>query len=127
MFGKKTKEAPTDWVQEQSPVQAVCQIATGTIIDGSVKVTEANMRLDGQINGNVFCAGRLILSPQAQIHGNIDCLELVCEGKIIGNILARNGCALFRSAQVQGDIETKFLQVENGALLNGKVNMMSRE
>ncbi len=127
MFGKKTKEIPNDWVQEQSPVQAVCQIAAGTIIDGSVKVTEANMRLDGRINGNVFCAGRLILSPNAEIQGNIDCLELVCEGKIGGNVLARNGCALLRTAQIQGDVETKFLQVENGAILNGKINTINRE
>jgi cytoskeletal protein CcmA (bactofilin family) len=127
MFGKKTKEISSDWIQEQSPVQAVCQIAMGTIITGNVKVQEANMRLDGQIIGEVFCAGRLILSQNALIQGNIDCLELVCEGKIEGNILARNGCALLRTAQIYGDIETKFLQVENGAILNGKISSLSRQ
>ena len=126
MFRKAAKEAPTDWVQEQNDIKAVCQIAQGTVIEGVVKVQEANMRLDGEIVGNVFCAGRMLLSPTAVIRGNVECFDLISEGKIEGNVSAKNGIALLKTACLTGDIQCRFVQIENGAFFNGKSTMVDR-
>jgi len=120
MFRKAAKEGE---LQEQADFKSVCQIAAGTIIEGAVTVKEANMRLDGEINGTVYCAGRLLLSATARIKGDVTCFELISEGHIEGNIIAKNQIVMAKTAVIVGDIVCKTLQVETGALLNGKCTM----
>lgn len=120
MFRKATKEGEG---LEQADFKSVCQIAAGTVIDGAVSVKDANMRLDGEINGTVYCAGRLLLSATAKIKGDVTCFELVSEGQIEGQVTAKTQIILAKTAVILGDISCKNLQIEAGALLNGKCTM----
>jgi cytoskeletal protein CcmA (bactofilin family) len=127
MWPKKANKEPSiELSSEHTELKSVCLIALGTLIEGTVRVQEANMRLDGEIIGNVFCAGRIILSQTGQIKGDIDCLELVSEGKIEGNVNAKNVIILHKTAQVLGNIACKGLQIELGAYFKGNSTMSER-
>ena len=123
MFKKGNKDTDVLEMPQSADLKAVCQIAAGTIIEGAVNVKDANMRLDGEIIGTVFCAGKLLLSATAVIKGDVSCFELISEGKIEGNIMAKNAIVLLKTAHVQGDIQCKTLQIEAGARFNGQCSM----
>ncbi len=107
---------------QKLPISEVCTLALGSVIDGNVKVA-VNLRLEGEVKGNVVCGGRLVLSKTAIILGNVTCGDLICEGKINGDIIAKTGINILPTAEVNGDIQCTMLQIDNGASFNGKCTM----
>ena len=100
----------------------VCQLAHGTIIDGNIEVP-ANVRLEGTINGNIKCSGRLVMSKAAEINGDVDANELVSEGKVKGDVNVKKITVLQPTAVIVGDLKCESLQIENGAIFNGSCTM----
>jgi cytoskeletal protein CcmA (bactofilin family) len=96
------------------------KINEGTVITGDI-TAQTDIRLDGKILGNIHCASKVVIGPQAQISGHIKCNDLTIEGKIKGN-LEVNGILFFRStAMFEGDVKYKKLIVEEGAAISGSL------
>lgn len=116
MFGKGNKEelaaAPNN--------KELCVIAHGTTIEGDINIM-GNMRLDGVIKGNINSQGRVVMSAQAVITGNIVCLHIDTSGKIDGNITVSEKAHLRATAKIKGTIKYKKIQIEEGAIMNGQL------
>ena len=100
----------------------VCTLAKGTIIEGTLSVG-TSMRLEGKINGDVKCGGKLVMSPDATIIGEVNCQELESQGQIQGNIKSASNVLLHPTARIEGDIECTGLQIDGGAQFNGQCMM----
>ncbi|MCH2046059.1 MAG: polymer-forming cytoskeletal protein [Saprospiraceae bacterium] len=105
--------------KQQVPQNDVCNIAAGTVIEGDVKM-DVHARLEGKIYGNLICKGRLVMSKTAYVEGDVICIDLITEGKILGDITVSQSVLLKASAEVRGDLSYDRLQIESGAILNGK-------
>ena len=81
------------------------------------------MRIDGTLEGNLSCAGKLILGPKGLITGQIDCQNAVIEGSIDGIIRVKELLQVKESANITGEITTSKLLVQPGAIFNVKCNM----
>lgn len=99
-------------------------LATGTFLNGSIKADES-FRIDGKIEGNVECSGKIIVGPQAEIIGNIQCQNIDLFGKIDGNISASETASLKASVNFTGEIAAKFIEIESGAIFNGSCKMIN--
>ncbi|WMX12578.1 MULTISPECIES: polymer-forming cytoskeletal protein [unclassified Aureispira] len=121
MFGKNGNTPKNNSKSSTNTTSSleVCNIALGTTIEGSFKA-EANIRLEGSIYGNVSCSGRIVMSKNAYIKGDIICQNIVSEGKVEGNIVAKEKVHLFATAIVEGNIKYTKLQIEEGAIFNGQ-------
>lgn len=100
----------------------VCNIAAGTVIKGSFK-SNAHLRLEGNIFGNVKCSGRLVIAPSGSIDGDVECHTLVSEGKVQGNVLSSDLIHLQGTAQLYGDMVCGRLQIDEGATFAGQCTM----
>lgn len=100
----------------------VCNIALGTIIKGDLR-SENHIRLEGTVEGHVYCKGRLVLSDQGRITGNIECETAFIEGSVEGNMQVTTELHLSSTARVIGDVSCTALQVELGATLLGNCSM----
>jgi len=104
----------------------VCVLAAGSAVEGNVKIG-SNLRLEGEIKGDLACNGKLVLSKTAIVTGNIICSELLSEGKIHGNVIAKSFVSLSETAVLNGDIQCSQLQIDKGAIFNGKCIMLKKE
>jgi cytoskeletal protein CcmA (bactofilin family) len=111
--------------QRKSTVE-VCVLAAGSAVEGNVKIS-SNLRLEGEIKGDLACNGKLVLSKTAAVTGNIICSELLSEGKIQGNVVAKTFISLAETAILNGDIQCSQLHIEKGAIFNGKCTMLKTE
>lgn len=103
----------------------ICIFSEGTIIDGDIKVN-ANIRLEGVINGNITCNGRLVMSKTSEVYGHVSCDDLTSGGKIIGNINSAKAVELTYSATLEGDIQCSSIIIEKGASYNGTCTMLKK-
>lgn len=99
-------------------------IGAGTIINGDVHFC-GGMRIDGQIDGDVIAeAGKpstLVLSEKGSVNGSVSVTHLVVNGAIHGEVTASDYLELHAKASVKGDVHYKILEVQVGAVLNGRL------
>lgn len=103
-------------------VESACVIVKGTVIEGEFK-SKSDTRMDGTIIGNVTCDARMIIGPTARIEGNISTQQANISGTFTGDIQVKELLTLTSTAQVEGNVSAKDLAVEEGAMLNGDVQI----
>lgn len=98
-------------------------LASGTVVKGDIKAEE-DFRIDGKLEGNIECSGKVIIGPQAEIIGNIQCVNIDLMGRVDGNINISETASLKASVRFTGEILTKYIEIEPGASFNGTCKMM---
>lgn len=116
MFGKSRGSKP------QNKIDSL--IGAGTRIEGNVTFS-GGLRVDGEIKGNV-CAEKgdvstLVVSEQARIEGQIDVAHVMVNGTVIGPISASDSLELQPGARVTGDVEYHQLEMQQGAVVQGRL------
>ncbi|MDR1783259.1 MAG: polymer-forming cytoskeletal protein [Dysgonamonadaceae bacterium] len=99
-------------------------LAVGTYLKGDIKAEE-DFRIDGKLEGNIECAGKVVIGPQAEIKGNIQCQNTDLLGTIVGNITILETASLKSSVRYTGEIVAKYVEIEAGAMFNGTCKMMN--
>ncbi len=126
MFGKKKNDKPRKTLLREGQFATV--IGEGTIINGNV-VTEAGLRVDGRINGDIevsLVEGKsqeaiIAIGQNGWVQGNIRGERLLIAGTVNGNIEAADWVELNEGSKVNGDIRYKTLSIEPGASVAGKL------
>ncbi len=99
-------------------------IGAGTVIDGDISFS-GGMRIDGEVNGNVTAIpgkpSTLVLSEQGSVNGEVNVTHLVVNGEILGAVTASEYLELHAKARVTGDVNYKILEIQVGAILEGRL------
>ena len=82
-----------------------------------------NLRINGKFEGTLDTKGKLIVGNKADINANIIGENISVAGSITGNIKATKILQLDATARLMGDVETPRLVIEEGAIINGNVQM----
>jgi cytoskeletal protein CcmA (bactofilin family) len=111
---------------EETPIAGnVNRICDGTEIKGSVK-SSTDFRIDGKIEGNVQCEGKIIIGEKGYIKGEIVSKNMEISGKLEGTISVEGLLSLKSTAIVEGEITTGKLFIEVGAVFNGNCHMSKK-
>ncbi|MFZ5365098.1 MAG: bactofilin family protein [Patescibacteria group bacterium] len=99
-----------------------------TVIGHSIKIegdltSQGNIVVEGQVVGSVKTDKHLSVGQQAKVDAQVSAGEATVSGEVNGNITVTGKLELAGSARVNGDITVKVLKVEEGASINGKVEM----
>lgn len=98
------------------------RIVEGAKVIGEL-ITDSSIRIDGEVVGNITCAGKVLLGENALIKGNLNCNEAEIEGKITGDIKVDGLLTLREKAKVEGNISTSKIEIHQGAIFLGNCSM----
>jgi cytoskeletal protein CcmA (bactofilin family) len=116
MFGAKKGSTP------QSSIDSL--IGAGTRIEGNVIFT-GGLRVDGEVRGNISCEngqqGTLVISEKASVEGEVTVGHVVINGTVIGPVSASESLELLPSARVTGDVEYHQIEMQQGAVIQGRL------
>lgn len=107
MFDKKPKSY-TDLLGKTN------RIVEGTIIKGDI-ISQADFRLDGELNGNFQSSGKIVIGPAGSVTGDIICKNADIEGKFIGKIQVTEILNVKSKSSIHGEVICGKLAVEPGA------------
>jgi len=85
------------------------------------------IKIDGSIDGDLFCEDDVILGVSGHIKGNMTCNNAYIHGIIQGNISCKSTLTIENCGKVKGDILVKKLMISEGGVLDGKCTMISYE
>jgi len=107
-----------------SPEAIISIIGPGMNIVGDCE-TEGSIRIEGSIAGSVRAGKAVVVGEDAWVKGDIRTQDAVVSGKVTGTIVAGSRLEVKATSRIEGDVHACRLQLEEGAVLNGTVNMGS--
>ena len=96
--------------------------ASGCIIKGEI-IADNDVRIDGIVEGNVDCKGKVVVGPTGKVIGNIVCINAEVIGSLTGNMKVHETLTLQSSGKINGDIQTSVLVIQPSAVFNGSCTM----
>lgn len=101
-------------------------LGEGTEFNGLLSF-EGTVRIDGKFEGEVVSKDTLILGESAVMNAEVSIGIIIVRGKIAGNIVASKKIEIRSDGEVIGNIKTPLLFVEEGAILDGKCEMIKKD
>ena len=96
-------------------------LGRGARIRGRV-AGDGNLRIEGQIEGEVTIGGDLTIEDGASVNGNVEAASVVINGALTGDVTARGPVAIRATAKVTGNMGGAEVSLEEGAAFTGRID-----
>ncbi len=105
-----------------TPETAISIIGPGMKIVGDC-ITDGTVRVEGRVEGSVKAGKAVVIGKDGIVQGNIDTQDAVISGTIDGTVNAQSRLELQATCRIEGEVFARRMQLEEGAILNGRVHM----
>lgn len=105
----------------QQPIGFETVLGASNVMEGKL-VSKGNVRLDGEFSGDLEIMGNVLVGETARITADVEARNISIAGHVRGNVTG-NKVQILRTGRVWGDIHAKSLTMEEGAFIDGKINM----
>ncbi|MBO6586692.1 MAG: polymer-forming cytoskeletal protein [Gracilimonas sp.] len=116
------KSTPNNGSENSNSSPSVNILSEGTKLKGDLS-SQTDIRIAGTVEGEAVSKGKLIVTGNGKIIGNITSADADIAGKVEGEVKVSGKLTLRESAVIDGNIYTKTLIVEEGAQINGSCRM----
>jgi cytoskeletal protein CcmA (bactofilin family) len=100
--------------------QAESVLGRGARVRGRVG-GEGDLRVEGQVEGDVRITGNLSLEDGATITGDVEAASVVIGGALTGDVAARGSVTIRSTAYVEGNMGGAEVVLEEGASFTGRI------
>ncbi|UJF34201.1 bactofilin family protein [Paenibacillus hexagrammi] len=97
-------------------------IGESTICEGKI-MSEASLRIEGQLNGDVECAGDITVGENAVVQSNISARDVLIAGKVKGNVHSKGKLIISSSGILIGNIDVRSFIIQEGGIFQGSSTM----
>ena len=97
-------------------------IGPGMTIVGDCE-TDGTVRIEGSVQGSIKAGKAVVIGKQGVVNGDILTQDAVISGRVEGTLVAASRLELQATCHIDGEVHTRRMQLEEGAVLNGTVNM----
>ncbi|MDH3270866.1 MAG: polymer-forming cytoskeletal protein [Gemmatimonadota bacterium] len=105
------------------PSDAVISIiGPGMTIIGDCQ-TDGTVRVEGSVEGSIRAGKAVVVGKDGRVSGDIITQDAVISGHVDGRLVAASRLELQATCTIEGEVQTRRMQLEEGAVLNGKVLM----
>ncbi len=88
--------------------------------------SNASIRIDGKVTGNVTSQKLIIVGEKAEIKGDLKSKNVIVFGTLHGSVQATE-VQIKKSGVINGDISVQAIEIEMGGKYNGKLMMNSEQ
>ena len=107
--------------QEESKVVEISAQMQGSLIFKD----PVSLKINGEFSGSLETKGTLSIGSRADIAASIDGENIIIAGRVNGDIRAQKMLTLMPTAVLKGNITTPKLNIVEGALFQGKCQMLN--
>ena len=90
-------------------------LSEGDAFSGRLEM-KGDGNLMGSFQGEVRCAGELLVGPEARVNANVEAARMTVSGSLVGNVVTRGRLKITATGQVRGDADVVSLVVQEGGV-----------
>jgi cytoskeletal protein CcmA (bactofilin family) len=109
-------------VMSSPPEQVISIIGPGMKIQGDCE-TDGAVRIEGMVRGNIRAGKAVVVGKEGTVEGDIFTQDAVISGTVKGTLRAESRLEVQSTSHISGEILAVRMQLEEGAVLNGTVQM----
>ncbi|MGD2045393.1 MAG: polymer-forming cytoskeletal protein [Gemmatimonadota bacterium] len=104
------------------PESVISIIGPGMKVVGDCK-TEGTVRIEGHVEGSIQAGKAVVIGKAGRVVGDVITQDAVISGHVVGTLVAESRLELQATCHIDGEVRTRRMQLEEGAVLNGTVEM----
>ena len=104
------------------PETVISIIGPGMKVVGDCQ-TEGTVRVEGAVQGSIHAGKAVVVGREGHVDGDITTQDAVISGSVRGTLVAESRLELQATCRIEGDVRARRMQLEEGAILNGTVEM----
>ncbi|GIP49698.1 hypothetical protein J53TS2_32890 [Paenibacillus sp. J53TS2] len=97
-------------------------IGEGSIFEGKIR-SDAGVRIEGQITGDIECEGDVTVGEKGVVHSNILARNIIIAGTVNGNVQAKLKLSITSKGKLYGNMVASSLSIEEGSVFEGTSKM----
>ena len=119
--------ADLDWNDDSvASFDTASLIDRHSAFDGNFR-SQRDLRVEGELKGNVTCEGTLFVSEGATITATVEAEHITVAGELTGEIRCRGRLQILPSGRVRANVSTASLVIQEGAIYEGQLEMAGIE
>jgi cytoskeletal protein CcmA (bactofilin family) len=116
-----------DWVDDSAgSFETASIVDRHSAFDGNFR-SQRDLRVDGELKGNVTCEGTLFVSEGATISAAVEAEHITVAGELSGEIRCRGRFQILPSGRVRANVSAGSLVIQDGAIYEGQLEMVGIE
>jgi cytoskeletal protein CcmA (bactofilin family) len=104
------------------PETVISIIGPGMHVVGEC-TTDGTLRIEGSVQGSVRAGKAVVVGKDGAVDGDIFTQDAVISGRVTGTLIAESRLELQATCRIEGEVRARRMQLEEGAMLNGSVQM----
>lgn len=104
------------------PESVISIIGPGMRVVGECQ-TDGTLRIEGTIEGSVRAGKAVVVGKEGRVEGDVHTQDAVISGQVVGTLVAESRLELQATCRIEGEVRARRMQLEEGAILNGTVQM----
>lgn len=104
------------------PESVISIIGPGMKVVGDCQ-TDGTVRVEGTVHGSIEAGKAVVVGRDGTVEGDITTQDAVVAGAVHGTLVAESRLELQATSRIDGDVRARRMQLEEGAVLNGTVQM----
>jgi cytoskeletal protein CcmA (bactofilin family) len=109
-----------------TPETVLSIIGPGMKVVGDLE-TDGTVRIEGFVTGNVLAGKAVVIGKDGGVEGAVVTQDAVISGRLKGKLTADSRLELQATSRIEGEVHAHRMQLEEGAMLNGTVQMGERK
>ena len=104
------------------PETVISIIGPGMEVIGECQ-TDGTIRIEGRVQGTVRAGKAVVVGKDGVVEGDVFTQDAVISGRVSGTLIAESRLELQATCRIEGEVRARRMQLEEGAMLNGTVQM----
>lgn len=105
-----------------APETVISIIGPGMKVIGDCE-TDGTIRVEGTVEGSIRAGKAVVVGKDGLVEGDIITQDAVISGRVVGTLTAESRLELQVTSRIEGEVRARRMQLEEGAMLNGTVQM----
>ena len=108
--------------QGSPPDSVISIIGPGMKVVGDC-TSDGTIRVEGTVEGSIRAGKAVVVGKNGFVDGDVVTQDAVVSGRLRGTLTAESRLELQSTCQIDGQVVARRMQLEEGAILNGTVQM----
>ncbi len=108
--------------QGSPPDSVISIIGPGMKVVGDC-TSDGTVRVEGSVEGSIRAGKAVVIGKDGFVDGDIVTQDAVVSGRVRGTLTAESRVELQSTSQIEGEVVARRMQLEEGGILNGTVQM----
>ena len=110
-------------MQNDTPADSISLLSKNVRIEGEIQGPE-NLHVEGYLKGAVVLSGDIFIGNTGIVEADVEAKNIVIQGEVSGTVKAHHQLEIHPTGKLIGDCTAASIDIKEGAVFEGRSNMI---